>query len=599
MTSLRADSNWAPLVSRRSFGALRGPFRAYTAALLMLAAAGLARDASLMSDTRAWLVLLCGLATGSGCSMADEADLILTGGRVWMGPGDGGAVTALAVVDGRVFAVGTDSEIRALAGTRTTSIDLAGRRVLPGFMDNHTHFISGGFELASVQLRDAATPEEFARRIGEFAVAHPGAWVTGGTWDHERWGGELPRREWIDSMTGDTPVFVTRLDGHMSLANSWTLELAGVTAGTPDPPGGTIVRAADGTPTGVLKDEAQSLVYRVMPAPTERELDRALQAAAEHALARGVTFVTDMGSWDGLETYRRAVVRGELPLRVYALVPIATWDRMASYVQEHGRGDHRLFWGGVKGFVDGSLGSTTAWFYDPYDDEPSTTGLMVTDTAELRESVLGADEAALHVIVHAIGDHANDWLLDVFAEARRRHGDRDRRFRIEHAQHLSGEAIARFGAEGVIPSMQPYHAIDDGRWAEKRIGPERVKQTYAFRDLFDAHASVTFGSDWTVAPLSPLLGIYGAVTRRTIDGANPGGWVPEQRITVEEAVLAYTRNNAYGSYLDEVLGTIEPGRYADLVVLADDIFEIDPIEIANANVDMTLVGGEVVYERGR
>ncbi|MEE8133834.1 MAG: amidohydrolase [Gemmatimonadales bacterium] len=531
--------------------------------------------------------------------MADKADLILTGGHVWTGAGGVVQASAVAVADGRVVAVGTDSDIRAFAGAGTRSIDLAGRRVLPGFMDNHTHFVSGGFDLASVQLRDAATPEEFARRIGEFAKDHAGGWVTGGTWDHEMWGGELPRREWIDSMTGDTPVFVTRLDGHMSLANSRALELAGITADTPDPPGGTIVRAADGVPAGVLKDEAQSLVYRVMPAPTEEELDRALQAAAEHALARGVTFIADMGSWDGLETYRRAAARGDLPLRVYAVVPIATWDRLASYLTAQGHGDHRLFWGGVKGFVDGSLGSTTAWFYDPYVDEPSTTGLMVTDTAELRESILAADGAGLHVIVHAIGDRANDWLLDVFAEARERNGDRDRRFRIEHAQHLSRDAIARFGDEHVIPSMQPYHAIDDGRWAEKRIGVERIKMTYAFRDLFDANAAVTFGSDWTVAPLDPLLGIYGAVTRRTIDGANPGGWVPEQRITVEEAVSAYTTNNAYSSYLEDVLGTIEVGKYADLVVLTDDIFEIAPEDIENTKVDLTIVGGSVVYERGR
>jgi hypothetical protein len=266
---------------------------------------------------------------------------------------------------------------------------------------------------------------------------------------------------------------------------------------------------------------------------------------------------------------------------------------------ERGHGDHRLFWGGVKGFVDGSLGSTTAWFYDPYDDEPSTTGLMVTDTAELRESILAADGVGLHVIVHAIGDRANDWLLDVFAEARERNGNRDRRFRIEHAQHLTSEAIAGFADEDVIPSMQPYHAIDDGRWAEKRIGAERIRTTYAFRDLFDANATVTFGSDWTVAPLDPLLGIYGAVTRRTIDGANPSGWVPEQRITVEEAVRAYTTNNAYGSYLEDVLGTIEVGKYADLVVLSDDIFEIDPVEIENTKVDLTIVGGKVLYERGR
>ncbi len=547
-----------------------------------------------------WMVMRSSIVgivlTAGGCAMGNEADLVLLGGEVWTGPGLD-PVTAVAVADGRVLATGPDDHVAQFVGPRTRLIALGGRRVVPGFMDNHTHFISGGFTLASVQLRDAASPAEFTRRIGEFAQAHPGEWITGGTWDHELWGGELPRRDWIDSVTGETPVFVTRLDGHMSLANSKALDLAGVTAETQDPAGGTIVRNPDGTPAGVLKDEAQSLVFRVMPAPSEAELDRALQAASSHALERGVTFVTDMGSWEGLETYQRAADRGSLPLRVYAVVPIATWERLSAYVDQHGRGDTRLRWGGVKGFVDGSLGSTTAWFYEPYDDEPSTTGLMVTDTADLRASILDADAAGLHVIVHAIGDRANDWLLGVFAEARARNGARDRRFRVEHAQHLSTDAIARFGADSVIPSAQPYHAIDDGRWAEKRIGAQRIKSTYAFRDLLDAAAPLTFGSDWTVAPLDPLLGIYGAVTRRTIDGANPDGWVPEQRITVEEALASYTLNNAHGSYMEDELGTIEVGRLADLVVLSDDILSIDPNALEDVKVEMTIVGGEVVFER--
>jgi predicted amidohydrolase YtcJ len=242
--------------------------------------------------------------------------------------------------------------------------------VVPGFLDNHTHFIDGGFELASVQLRDAATPAEYSRRIGKFAAMHPREWVTGGTWDHELWGGELPMRDWIDSLTPDTPVFVSRLDGHMGLANTRALEMAGVTLDTPDPPGGTIVRDANDRPTGILKDAAMELVNRAIPSPTEAQLDRALQTAAEHALARGVTLITDMGSWDGLDTYRRAASRGTLPLRVYAVVPLATWPRLATFVESKGRGDHRLFWGGVKAYVDGSLGSTTAWFYRPYDDAP-------------------------------------------------------------------------------------------------------------------------------------------------------------------------------------------------------------------------------------
>jgi len=521
------------------------------------------------------------------------ADIVLTGGTVWTGGPRSG--TALAIRGGRVLDVGDDGRIARLVGTSTTRIALDGRLVIPGFLDAHTHFLEGGFSLTAVQLRDAATPQEFSRRIAAVAAANPGDWVLHGTWDHELWGGELPRREWIDSLTKGTPVFVTRLDGHMGLANSRALALAGVTPATPDPPGGTIVRDPDGSPTGILKDAAQEFVTRVIPPASDAARDRALAAAAEHALARGVTFVTDMGSWDDLTTYRRARARDALPLRVYSLVPIATWARLAEYVRAEGRGDDRLRWGGVKGYVDGSLGSTTAWFYEPYVDEPGTSGLMVTDTTELRAAIVGADAAGFQVIVHAIGDRANDWLLDVFAAVRAESPGRERRLRIEHAQHLSRAAIARFGPEGVIPSMQPYHAVDDGRWAAKRIGPELIKTTYAFRDLLDRGARVAFGSDWTVAPLDPLLGIDAAVTRRTIDGANPTGWVPEQKITVEEALRAYTVNGAYAAGVDGLVGTLEPGAYADLVVLSRDLLTIDPTTIPSVRVDLTMVEGRVVY----
>lgn len=553
-----------------------------------------------MSDVALWVVAV---ATLVRMAQAQTADLILVGGRVWVGPTapavGAAAPTALAVKGGRVLAVGSDAEIERLASRSTQRILLAGRRVVPGFMDSHTHFVSGGFELAGVQLRDAATPEEFARRIGEFAARRPGEWVLGGTWDHELWGGKLPRRDWIDSLTPRTPVFVSRLDGHMGLANSRALELAGITRETPDPPGGTIVRDPDGQPTGILKDAAQVLVERVIPPPSEGARDRALEAAARHALARGVTMVADMGSWEDLETYRRAHARGALPLRVYSVVPLATWRRLADLVAREGRGDHRLFWGGVKGFVDGSLGSTTAWFYDPYADAPGTRGLVVTDTTELWHWIVSADSAGLQVMVHAIGDRANDWLLDAYRDARSLNGPRDRRFRIEHAQHLTRSAIRRIAEQGVIASMQPYHAIDDGRWAEKRIGPERIRTTYAFRDLLDAGARLAFGSDWTVAPLDPLLGIYAAVTRRTIDGANPDGWVPQQKITVAEALTAYTASGAYANFLDGVLGTLEPGKYADLVVLSDDMFALAPEELDRVRVDLTMVEGKVVFERSR
>jgi predicted amidohydrolase YtcJ len=497
-------------------------------------------------------ILVLSLA-GVNSVAAQEAELVLFGGRIWTGPGSpiaGAQATAVAVANGRVLAVGSDDAVVRFVGPPTRRIDLEGRRVVPGFMDAHTHFIDGGFELASVRLRDAATPQEFARRIGAFATAHPDGWVTGGTWDHELWGGDLPRRDWIDSLTPDTPVFVSRLDGHMGLANTRALELAGVTVDTPDPEGGTIVRYDDGRPTGILKDAAMGVVARAIPERSEPDLDRALQAAIAHAVERGVTMVTDMGTWEGHGTYQRAYARGELPIRVYSVLPIGQWQRVAEYV-------------------------------------------------ELRQAIIGADAAGLHLIVHAIGDRANDWLLGVYQEARELNRRRDRRPRIEHAQHLTPDAIRRMAVDEVIPSMQPYHAIDDGRWAVKRIGSERIETTYAFRGLQDAGAHLAFGSDWTVAPIDPLYGIYAAVTRRTIDGANPGGWVPQQKITVEEALAAYTTNNAYAAFLEGELGTLEPGKFADLVVLSHDVLTIDPVEIERVEVDLTMVAGKVVYERER
>lgn len=544
-------------------------------------------------------MLALSMVVAAGCSGPEPADLIFHGGVVWTGVPGARAAQALAVRQGRVAAVGSDTDILPLAGDETRVVDLEGRTLLPGFIDSHTHFISGGFQLSSVDLRDAATPEEFVRRIGAFARTQPeGTWITGGDWDHELWGGELPRREWVDSVTGDHPVFVQRLDGHMALANTRALQLAGIDADTPDPEGGTVVRASDGSPAGVLKDEAMSLVYRVIPAASEDELDAALQAAAAHALSLGVTQVHDMGSWAGLEAYRRAHARGLLPLRVYAVVPMATRERLRTYVAEHGRGDERLWWGGLKAFVDGSLGSTTAWFYEPYADEPETSGLLTTDTAELRSDILAADADGLHVITHAIGDRANDWLLDVYREVAGTHGPRDRRFRIEHAQHLSPDALSRFAEQEVIPAMQPYHAADDGRWAEKRIGAERLRTTYAFRSLLDHGARLAFGSDWTVAPLDPILGIDAAVTRRTLDGANPDGWVPEERISLEETLRAYTSGSARAGFSDGFTGTLEEGKYADLVVLSDNVFGMDPKAVRTVRVEMTVVEGTVAYEAG-
>ena len=549
---------------------------------------------------------LAGLAALSPATVLAQAhaDTILLDGKVWTGNPAQPEAEAIAILDGRIAAVGSDAEIRRWAGPATRVLELGGRRVLPGFNDAHVHFFDGGQGLASVQLRDAPSPEAFRDRIGAYAATiEQGRWVLNGNWDHERWTpAELPTRQLIDAVTPDNPVFINRLDGHMALANTLALELAGITRDTPDPPGGSIVRDASGEPTGVLKDAAMNAVYAVIPEAGAAEIATALRAAMRYANENGITSVQDMSaSPDVLRGYRALLADGELTVRVYGAQPLARWERLAGPGIGAGFGNDMLRIGVLKGFADGSLGSTTALFYDPYLDEPGTSGLPsdeLLERAAMLDDMLGADAAGLQLAIHAIGDKANATVLDMFAEVARRNGPRDRRMRIEHAQHLRAEDIRRFQPQGVIASMQPYHAIDDGRWAEKRIGAERAKGTYAFRSLLDAGATLAFGSDWFVAPMEPLQGIYAAVTRRTLDDANPDGWVPEQKISVAEAVRAYTAGSAFASGEEARKGTLEPGKLADLVVLSDDIFAIEPAAIRDVHVDTTILGGKVVFERG-
>lgn len=531
-----------------------------------------------------------------------SADLVIVNANVHTLDKARPLVEAVAVYGNRIVAVGTSAEIRKLAGAATRIIDARGALVLPGFNDAHVHFIDGGSHLASVQLRDAASPEEFAERIRGFASKTPkGRWITGGDWDHERWpGAPLPTRELIDKFTPDHPVFVNRLDGHMSLANSVALKLAGVTRETKDPDGGLIVRDPQtGEPTGVLKDAAMSFVYAKIPdASFDEKLDAA-RAATEHAASLGVTSVQDMSAGNDVGVLQTLAARGELKTRIYAVSPLPQWERLARTGMRAVFGGDMLRVGGLKGFADGSLGSTTALLFEPYNDAPQTRGLLGDEMfpeGEMLKRVEGADAAGLQVMIHAIGDSANDQILSIYERVARTNGARDRRFRIEHAQHLRPQDIARFGRGGVIASMQPYHAIDDGRWAEKRIGHERARTTYAFRTLLDTGAHLAFGTDWYVAPLNPLFGIYAAVTRRTLDDKNPQGWIPEQKITVEEAVSAYTVGSAYAEFAEQTKGTLTPGKLADIVILSQDIFRINPVEIQRTKVRITIMDGKVVYE---
>ena len=526
------------------------------------------------------------------------SDKIYFNGKIWTGDSTNAWSNAIAIKGNEILYVGNDYE--SYRGSNTETIDLGGKLILPGFIDNHTHFLSGGYNLSSVDLRKAKTKQEFISLLKEFCQQrNDDRWVLGGDWDHEAWGGELPSRNWIDSVTGNHPVFVSRYDGHMALANSKALDLAEINKNTKVPPGGEMKKDAKGEYTGVLKDGAMDLVYKVIPDPSEKEFDEYLQAAIKHAFENGVTQVHDVssyGGWLDLATYRRNYANKKLDLRIYSFVPLSTWARLDSFCKEDGKGDDMLRWGALKGFMDGSLGSTTAWFYKPYLDAPTTTGLNVTDTNDIRRWVLAADSAGLHIAVHAIGDRANDFILDVYEEAEKKKPG-DHRFRVEHAQHLSQQAIPRFAQLNVIPSMQPYHAIDDGRWAYKRLEDARLKRTYAFKSLLDTKAMLTFGSDWTVAPLKPLQGIYAAVTRRTLDDKNQNGWYPEQKISVEQAVRCYTANNAYAGFQENKVGILKKGMLADFIVLDQNIFEIAPENIKDVKVLRTIVNGKHVYEK--
>jgi predicted amidohydrolase YtcJ len=539
----------------------------------------------------------CG-SGGSAASRADDpADLVVYG-RVWTGDSARPWASAVAIRGDRIAAVGDSAEIARLVGPASRTLSSGAGLVTPGFMDSHTHFIDGGIQLASIDLRPATSPEDFIRRVKAFVSERkPGEWILGGEWDHERWpGAPLPTRQWIDSVTPKNPVFVFRLDGHMALANTAALRKAGIGRSMRDIPGGVVVRDKSGAPTGVLKDGAMVPVEQVIPDPTPAQRDAALGRAMRYAAERGVTAVCHVSvPWLDLGTYRRARDDGRLITRIALYFPLATWHQVADTIARGGRGDDVLWIGGVKGYMDGSLGSGTALFYQPYADDPKTVGVLRTPEDSLRAWIGAADSAGLQVAVHAIGERANGLLLDIYDSLARAHGPRDRRFRVEHAQHLRPVDVPRFGRGGIIASMQPAHLIDDANWAGKRLGPDRIKHSYVFRSLLASGAPLAFGSDWSVAPMDPILGIYAAVTRRSADGKNPGGWIPEQKISVEEALRAYTAGGAYGVFAEGRRGRVIPGYLADLVLLDRDLTRIPPEEIAQVKVTTTIMGGKVVF----
>ncbi|MCW8961807.1 MAG: amidohydrolase, partial [Ignavibacteriaceae bacterium] len=511
---------------------------------------------------------------------------------------------AVVIEGNKIIFAGSESGAQKFIKPNTEVIDLEGKLMLPGFNDSHLHFISGGNYLLGINLRPALSKEKFVKIIEDYINNRrlpDSVWITGGRWDHELWPDKsLPTKELIDSISPNTPVFVSRIDGHMGLANSKALELAGITKYTKDPDGGLIVRDSEtGEPTGILKDNAMGLVFKVIPPPSLEENIEAALRAIEEARKLGVTSVQDMTQFGELDAYQKVMEDGKLTCRIYSIWPIDKYETIVRAGVTVGNEKGFIKRGALKGYADGSLGASTAWFFEPYVNDPSNYGLPmdVVTNGNLEKWAFDVDRNRLQLCVHAIGDRANAFMLDLYQRIKEGNAPWDRRFRIEHAQHLRRDDIYRFAEIGVIASVQPYHCIDDGVWAEKRIGPERIKSTHVYHSLIESGAVVAFGTDWPVAPLNPLLGIYAAVTRRTVDGKNPDGWIPEEKIAVEDAIKCYTLNAAYASFEEKLKGSIEAGKLADFVVLSNDILNIDPVKIKDVVVEMTVFNGDIVYER--
>jgi predicted amidohydrolase YtcJ len=548
------------------------------------------------------VAIALGCALGAFAQAKPSADLIIQNARVWTVDRSLPEAGAVAILGDLIVAVGSNDQVNAWRGPNTRIVDAAGRRLLPGFNDAHVHFTDGGSQLDNVELNDATSQQEFARRIRERAAkTEKGAWLLGGDWDETKWSpAELPTRELIDAATPETPVAVDRYDGHMVLANSLALKLAGITARTPDPAGGVIVRDRKGNPTGALKDAAMDLLFKSVPPPSHDQRRHAIERALEHAASLGVTSVQHMNpDYADIAIYSELLVEGRLTTRIYAAPLIPQVDDQVKIGIRRAFGGPYLRIGAVKAYADGSLGSATAYFFEPFSDQPNNRGLLSDEMhpiSLMQDRMMRADAAGLQICTHAIGDAGISAILDLYSEIEKEHGSRDRRWRIEHAQHMAAKDFDRFARLHVIASVQPYHAIDDGRWAEGRIGHDRASRTYAFRTLLDHGVRLALGTDWNVAPLDPMLTLYAATTRATLDGKNPNGWFPEQKLTIQEAIEAYTMGSAYAEFQENEKGSITAGKLADMVLLSEDVLSIDPVKIRDVKVLKTWVGGKLTYD---
>jgi predicted amidohydrolase YtcJ len=530
------------------------------------------------------------------------ADLVLRNGVVYTVNAAQPHAQAIAIRGEEIVAVGSNDDVKKWIGPKTCVIDLHGRFAMPGFNDAHTHLASGGMAKLTVNFEGAASLGEFQKRLREALPNYkPGEWITGRGWDHTLWPEKrFPSREDLDAVSKVHPMILGRVDGHVAVANSLALKIAGITKDMLDPQGGHIMRdAKTGEPTGMLEeDAAMSLVYRKVPPPSHNQRRRAIELALADAVANGVTSIQDYSTWLAFRIYRDLKGEGKLPLRITEWLTFA--EPLPQLEEERRVGGTTGAWlktGALKAFMDGSLGSRTAAMLAPYSDDPSTSGILRMDPKQLNEMSIARDKAGFQLNFHAIGDRANRIALDAFAAVRAANGARDRRDRVEHAQIVAPDDFARFASLGVIASMQPSHLLDDERWATERIGPERAKGAYAWNTMRRDGVHLAFGTDYPVESINPLRGLYACVTRELPAGGPPGGWEPQEKLAMTDCIYDYTAGSAYGEFEENRKGEIKPGMFADVVVFPVDITQILPADLLKTSVEMMIAGGRIVYER--
>ena len=546
---------------------------------------------------RAFLFFL----TVAPSAAAQQADLVLQNGVIYTGARALGRVEALAIQGERIIAAGTRKQVQRWIGPKTRILDLQGRFVMPGFNDAHVHLGGAGRGKLSVDLSGARSLAEMQERIrarlSEFA---PGQWIVGRGWDHSLWPEpRIPTRADLDAISTKHPMLFERVDGHSSVANSLALTMAGITRDTPNPEGGDIVRDAQGEPTGWLKERAEGLVARHIPEPTPEQRKRGLELALREAAQNGVTSLQDNSAWEDFLTLQELKKEDKLTARITEWLPFnAPLETLKARRELGGTTDPWLKTGALKGVTDGSGGSHSAAMLDPFADEPNNRGILLYELEQLKQMVIERDLAGFQITLHAIGDRAVRVTLDAFAAARAANPRRrDARHKIEHAQFVHPDDAPRFGELRVIASMQPSHVLSDMRWAPALLGPARLREAYPWKTLLQDSPVLAFGTDYPVELINPFRGLYAAVTREFEDGGPTGGWVPEEKIGLEDALRAYTQGSAAAEFEDHRKGTLAPGMFADFIVLSQDLTRLPPRDLLRVQVLMTVVGGKVVLDR--